>query len=269
MGFLSLVPQSPLRHLVESIWDWQGARQPCRLERVLPVVNAGLIINLAEDQTRVYDEQRRCLYYSAMTLDGPRNTSSIIDTDEQVAVMGVVFRPAAAAAFFRERMDALANTSANLQDLAGNGAVLLREQLLHAPDASRRLSLLGRWLSRREPVDSAPREILHALSRLDADPRVATLKLAARELGLSPRLLADRFRQAVGFTPKRYLRLRRFQRVLAATTPHELIDWAGIAADCGYSDQAHLSHEFRAFSGITPGRYARHRGDWSGHIAVD
>lgn len=269
MGFLSLVPQAPLRHLVESIWDWEGAPQPHRLERVLPVANAGLIINLAEDETRVYDEQRRCLRYSSMTLDGPRNISSIIDTDEQVAVMGVVFRPGAAAAFFRERMDALANISVDLQDLAGNEAAYLREHLLHAPDGCHRLALLERWLGRRKPVDTAPCEVLHALSRLDADPRVATLKLTARDLGLSPRRLADRFRQTVGFTPKRYLRLRRFQQVLAGTRPRERIDWAGIAADCGYADQAHLTHEFHAFSGITPGRYARHRGEWSGHIALD
>lgn len=269
MGFLSLVPQAPLQPWVESIWDWEGARQPHRLERVLPVANASLIINLAEDETRVYDERRRCLHYSGTTLDGPRNTSSIIDTDEQVAVMGVVFHPGAAATFFRERMDTLANTSVNLQDLAGNEAGYLREQLLHAPTASRRLSLLERWLGRHQPVAAAPCGVLHTLSRLDADPRVATLKLTALDLGLSPRLLADRFRQSVGFTPKRYLRLRRFQQVLAATSARDRIDWAGIAADCGFADQAHLSHEFLSFSGVTPGRYARQRGDWSGHITLD
>ncbi|MET0580351.1 MAG: hypothetical protein ABWZ08_00075, partial [Pseudoxanthomonas sp.] len=68
MPLLSLVPQAPLGRLVETIWDWEAAFHSHALERVLPVANAGLIINLAEEQTRVYDEQLRCTRFSASTL---------------------------------------------------------------------------------------------------------------------------------------------------------------------------------------------------------
>ncbi|WP_157851244.1 MULTISPECIES: AraC family transcriptional regulator [Streptomyces] len=39
-------------------------------------------------------------------------------------------------------------------------------------------------------------------------------------------------------------------------TGHGAPDWAALAADCGYHDQAHLIHEFRALAGITPTAYA-------------
>jgi AraC-like DNA-binding protein len=35
------------------------------------------------------------------------------------------------------------------------------------------------------------------------------------------------------------------------------IDWAGLAAEWGYADQAHLIREFRAMAGVTPRDYAR------------
>ena len=35
------------------------------------------------------------------------------------------------------------------------------------------------------------------------------------------------------------------------------LDWAGLAADRGYADQAHLIREFRAMAGVTPADYAR------------
>ena len=268
MQFLSLVPRAPLSHLVETIWDWEGPLQPHRLERVLPVANAGLIINLAEDQTRVYDEQYRCTRFSGSTLDGPRTRSTIIDSEEQVAVMGVVFRAGGAAMFFRERMDQLANDSVDLEDLIGSSVSLLRERLLEAGDPHRRLTLLKRWLQRRLRADPPADPIRHALASLDSDPRIRALAATARDLGWSPRQLGERFRQQVGITPKRYLRLKRFHRVIAATDARERIDWAGLSLDCGYHDQAHMAHEFREFSGLSPAAYSRQRGPWSSHIAL-
>lgn len=271
MQFLSLVPPAPLGHLIESIWDWRAPRQPQRLERILPAANAGLIINLAEDQTRIYDDRHHCTVFSGNTFDGPRTRSHIIDTDEQVAVMGVVFRPAGAAVFFRERMDRIVNDSVELHDLMGRDALLLREQLLEAGNAQRRLvllqSALQRWLALQGDEE---REVpmAHALAALDADPRVASLHTLSRDLGCSTRQLGERFRQQVGMTPKRYLRLRRFQQIMALAAGRERIDWAGIAQECGYHDQAHLAHEFHEFSGMTPTSFVRQGGLANHHIAV-
>jgi len=69
--------------------------------------------------------------------------------------------------------------------------------------------------------------------------------------------LVRTFEQAVGLKPKTYARLRRFDRVLARHAAEPDASWADIAAAEGYTDQAHLSREFRAFAGVTPGRYRR------------
>ena len=65
MEFISRRPAAPLDTWIESIWlcragERSGAErrssQPRALERVLPSGTAQLIVNLAEDETRVYDE---------------------------------------------------------------------------------------------------------------------------------------------------------------------------------------------------------------------
>lgn len=52
-------------------------------------------------------------------------------------------------------------------------------------------------------------------------------------------------------TPKTLARMVRFNRALELSRQGD-DNWAGIAADCGYADQAHLAREFRDFAGTTP-----------------
>ncbi|MDX3194283.1 helix-turn-helix domain-containing protein [Streptomyces sp. MN03-5084-2B] len=72
---------------------------------------------------------------------------------------------------------------------------------------------------------------------------------------VSERRLRRRFVQAVGYGPATYLRVSRFRRAVALA-PH-VGGLAALAAAAGYADQAHLSRECRALTGLTPGRYFR------------
>src|SRR3546814_20915697 len=76
---------------------------------MLPSACGQLVINLVEDESRVYDAALRCRRFAGAAFDGPANRSFVIDTAEQVAADGIVFRAGAAAPFFRERMDLLAD----------------------------------------------------------------------------------------------------------------------------------------------------------------
>ena len=58
----------------------------------------------------------------------------------------------------------------------------------------------------------------------------------------SRQYLVTKFREEVGLPPKTVARILRFQRALALADGAARPDWAGIAADCGYADQAHLVH---------------------------
>ena len=48
----------PLDGWVESIWLCRSDRRPRALERVLPSGRAQLIVNLGEDETRVYEDAK-------------------------------------------------------------------------------------------------------------------------------------------------------------------------------------------------------------------
>lgn len=64
------------------------------------------------------------------------------------------------------------------------------------------------------------------------------------------------FVREVGTTPKSFVRIRRFQSALAGMRRRGRFDWCALAAAAGYSDQAHLIRDFKAFTGLTPAAYA-------------
>jgi AraC-like DNA-binding protein len=75
------------------------------------------------------------------------------------------------------------------------------------------------------------------------------------EAGCSHRHLTSLFRREVGLTPKRAARVLRYESAARRLRGHAVTP-AVVAAECGYTDQAHLTREFRRFSGITPGQFS-------------
>ena len=101
------------------------------------------------------------------------------------------------------------------------------------------------------------------------DPSVVAVSQVADQLGLSHKHFIDCFRAQVGLTPKRFCRVRRFQRALAGIGAGGAVDWAQLACACGYFDQAHFIHDFRAFSGLKPSAYLAQRGELLNFVPAD
>ena len=90
----------------------------------------------------------------------------------------------------------------------------------------------------------------------------------ARHSGLSLKRLIRVFAAEVGLTPKLYLRIARFERLLADVYDRPSVDWSGLAATHGYFDQSHLIRDFRDFAGMTPTAYLARRGSAGHHAQV-
>lgn len=271
MGFHTIIPAAPLDRLVASVGDWEMPAGGMRYERILPTPGTSLIINLLEDETRVYadDPMRSCTRSSGSVIGGPFDHSWIIDTAEQVRVMGVNFRPGGAHALLRVPISELATRDINLEDLFAATARRLRLRLLETPCPFRRLALLADWLHKLAEEPRMDAVVAHAIRRLEEAPEVPRIRLLARECGLSEKRLGKLFQQHVGMTPKRYARLLRFRSVISQAHAAVEVDWSQLAVDGGYCDQAHLGHEFRRFAGITPSAFMAARGPYLNHLSLD
>ncbi|WP_266182628.1 helix-turn-helix domain-containing protein [Dyella humicola] len=271
MGHHVVAPAPPLDALVSRIWDWAMPPAAHHYERVLPVPGAALIINLHEDETRIYsdDAERRCVRAPASVIGGPCLRSQIIDTAEQVRVMGVVFHPGGAHAFTGEDHAVLLEQDIGLEDIFGNNAHQLRERLLNTADAGQRLVVLEQWLLARMKLPQLAPEVFHALGDIARQPQAIRIGELVRDSGLSEYRFGRLFRRQVGMGPKRYARLMRFRGIVDAVYHRASVDWSAVAVDGGYGDQAHMVREFRDFSGMTPTAFMAARGPYPNHVPLE
>jgi AraC-like DNA-binding protein len=82
-------------------------------------------------------------------------------------------------------------------------------------------------------------------------------EVVARERRTTTRRVERRVRALTGTSPKQLACLSRFQRARDALWADPSADLARLALEAGYSDQPHMTREFRKYSGQTPSRFAR------------
>lgn len=265
------IPAAPLSDFVALLWLYESYRQPHKQERLLPDGSMELVINLKEDRIRIYDSHHteRFQTLRGPLLVGARSEFFVIDTAEQHTVAGVHFKPGGAFPFLGLPAGALHNRLLPLNDLWGRLADELRERVLEAPTPHAKLGVMERVL------------LAHAAGRLNRHPAVAfalrefhglphtrTIADVTAQTGLSAKRFIEVFHSEVGLTPKLFCRVRRFQRVLQRIGAGRSVEWAAVAADCGYFDQAHFIRDFRAFSGINPSTYIAHRTAHLNHVPL-
>ncbi|MEV5560514.1 AraC family transcriptional regulator [Nonomuraea wenchangensis] len=136
-------------------------------------------------------------------------------------------------------------------DLAARHATLTaatRTLLTHLtiparPATEARATAPARLTDSTPPADPAAPFIARALRHGRSVSEVA------RDLGLSERQLRRRSLTAFGYAPKTLQRIVRFQRALRLARAG--VPLATVAAEAGYADQAHLSHEVKRLSGVS------------------
>jgi AraC-like DNA-binding protein len=241
----------------------EGEQPAHTMERVLPDGCVELILNLRDDMIRDYDPRDPLKFETrgGSILCGPHSEFMVIDTEAQGAVMGIHFQPGGAWPFLggtpaRE----LLNQTLSLEDVWGTSARELRQCIVHASSHANRFRILESALMERlRPDRDRHPAVAWSVVEIERARPARTLSAITNEIGISSRRFIELFSREVGLTPKRYHRIRRFQRVVQTVHRKREVHWADLAVTCGYFDQAHFIHDFKDFCGLTPEAYFAHR----------
>jgi AraC-like DNA-binding protein len=270
MGHVMQSAPPPLDRFIETFWYWEGDPLDHLKDTILASARPGLLINLAEDRLSWYDGAGFTASHGmrGIGIAGPNARAVAIDAFHR-KMMGVQFRAGGAFPFFGPPMRALADRHVALADLWGAQAERLHQRLIEAPTPADKFDILLRALLKRAPeVFEYHPAVLHALRIFARAPHRTTVAAVAEQTDLSRKRFIQVFSEQVGFRPKLYLRVARFQRALSQIARAPDVDWGDVAERNGYYDQSHFVNDFGEFSGLSPTVYFKRCGPHLQHVPM-
>ena len=186
---------------------------------------------------------------------GPWTEPFLVEFAAGTTICGVRLRPGCASSVLGVPAVELLNRAVPLSTLWGRARSAELVSVAERPTLFERKAALSETLINRlgtiVPFDEAVVASIGWLGHHHHGP----VSRLSDWLGISNRQLHRRFVEAVGYGPKTFQSILRFQRLLYLS--HKGHAGAGgtfaeLAVDVGYADQAHMTREVRRFAGCSP-----------------
>lgn len=264
-------PQPPLSQFVENMWLVEGYAADYTREKILPDGAIELIIDLDTQPKTIFDDEKSEHFRTVSKgwISGERTRYLVIGAARNQSMVGIRFRPGGAYPFFSFPISEFTESVTELEFVWGGLVDEIRNQLaeIESPDA--RLLCIESFLLRQAKRSlEANRLIAFAVHQLQHSPQFLAIRDLASTIGITQKHLISQFEKVVGLKPKSFARVCKFQKVVNLIEQQKEIEWAAIASDCGYYDQAHFIHEFQTFSGLNPSAYLTQRGEYLNFVPI-
>lgn len=222
-------PSPDLAPYVERYWvvSW-NYREPYR-QLIVPYPNVHLIFR-----------------DGAATVHGVSSGYQIKVLEGSNGAFGVAFRPGCFRPFLRASVSTITDLSIDAGQVFGPDL----------PDPVE-VETVERFLRAYLPEpDPRAAEAANIVAKIAAKPEMTRVDELARDLGTSVRQLQRLFAEHVGIGPKWVIRRYRLHEVTERLAKSAEIDWASLAAELGYADQAHFVRDFKGMFSESPTWYA-------------
>ncbi|WP_406692693.1 helix-turn-helix domain-containing protein [Saccharopolyspora sp. ID03-671] len=176
-------------------------------------------------------------------------------------VLGAAFHPGGFRALLKTGVGTISGTVRPAEDVLGHDDRPAAAQILATSDTARIVPVFDAYLLACEPEpDPVGREVTALVDQAQRRSDIVRAEQLAEHAGVSLRSLQRLFAEYVGVGPKWVVQRSRLLDATAAAHSGEPVDWAELAANLGFSDQAHLTRVFTQVVGTAPATYRRDPG---------
>lgn len=239
-------PPGPLSTLVQGVWAASVPPSNSIVKRLYSDAGSGIVFNLAGELT-IGDE---VLPEGVIMLPVHKQAETIV-LSPGAELAGIRFHPAMGYGVLGQhysKPSLLPPEEGHLHSLYE-----VYDELRVQKGERSRVESVYRWAEKNVNVTHViPSALEKALECIEEDN--AVLSALDESTALSQRQVERLFKRWTGMTPKHCQRILRIKKAIGFMKQHESVSLAGVAQQFGFSDQAHMTREFRAIAHITPGQ---------------
>lgn len=256
MNYYTFPPSARLEGLVRFFWVFESGEM---IEPYIYRSMADPCTELIFHYRGMFEELSECGQKSVSFLSGVHAQTSRYRrfvTNGSFGIFGAYLYPFAARRLLALSPGELTNHTPDLHSVLGRDGKELEEQIMLAPHNPARCRILTEFLENRLCRSS---EITHpalsAITYIIHSKRQHAVRELADYFNLSERQFERKFKKYSGFTPKKFMRIVRFNKACNYYKDAARISLTKIAYECGYYDQSHFIKDFKIFSGYQPSEY--------------
>ncbi|WP_327059399.1 AraC family transcriptional regulator [Lacibacter sediminis] len=240
MIFNSYTPAPSLQPYIEMYWQLSGFIQQKESVTLMPDGGINLLINIGEEITST--QFNKTIDHDTIYMVGPMLQTDVQLLTGKILLFGIKFRPGAFTYF---------HTYDSLNEVSNQFHEFTRKKF---PDIKRKKTppvtyldqfYLDRFSASKNPLLPIVSDIIQSHGRLKIEE-------ITKKHFITERSLERQFKQHIGITPKEFIDIERFNFAFATfqrRTGSSLLD---IVWECGYYDHAHLTNDFKRYTGKPP-----------------
>jgi AraC-like DNA-binding protein len=253
MQFKKYIPAYPLSNYIQHILYVNGAI-PIPYLKELPDGGINLVVELENTINTVFTENNSSGKYSLKNswISGTQRQAITYVNNPNSTILSIRFTTGGFFVLTKIPVSAITHTCMETDLLLGNSFKNLYQRIINAGNVEAIVKVIEAYFLQQIPDNDFESSVVKFIDK-NLDKPIDWL---INKSGYSQKHVISLTKKFTGFSPKYLQRLNRFQKVVKEIKASKTkIEWASMAYQFDYFDQAHFIKEFIHFSGMSPVEY--------------
>lgn len=222
----------------------------------LPDASSNIVINLGS-KAKVVNNSIEAVYSQSIYM-GQIQTPIQCNSGTNLSLFCIRFKPNGFYSLFNIPSNMFVNKIYPLNDIIGNELSEIEERVYEAAEINEKLSIIENWIISKLKNEFTTNKIIdYSIQQIKNSYGALPIKELCDTLNVNYKFLERSFIKNIGFSPKFYSRIVRFDYIKTALEARAETDWFDIIARYNFHDQSHLVKEINYFTENSPQEFLK------------